>query len=78
MSAVTEGQMDPEVLVVANAVGYTFQVLRERSAEMGTQVVEMSDVEREWVLAAAVRAVAHLDAWRSAQTRDRAERLGLM
>lgn len=69
--------LDPEVSVVANAIGYTFQVLRERSAEMG-QDTEMPLVEREWVVAAAIKAIAHLDAWRSAETRDRAERAGLL
>ncbi len=56
-------ELDPDVSVVANAIGYTFQVMREQAGEMGDLVVELADVEREWVIAAATKAIAHLDGW---------------
>jgi hypothetical protein len=69
---------DDEVEVVANAIGYTFQVLRERSAELGEPVVEQSLAEREWIIAAAIKAIAHLDGWRSQESARRAVRHGLL
>lgn len=74
----SDDNLDTEVSVVANAIGYTFQVVREQNASMGTPVVDLSLEEREWVVLAAIRAIAHLDSWRAAQSRNRAERLGLM
>lgn len=72
-----DDEIPEDVSVVANAIGYTFQTLREQSAEMGTPVVELADIEREWVIAAAVRAIAHLDTWRSHQSLTRAQANGL-
>jgi hypothetical protein len=72
-----DDEIPEDVSVVANAIGYTFQVLRERSAEMGAPVVELADVEREWVIAAAIKAIAHLDSWRSQETLARAQAHGL-